>query len=339
MPDTMTAAPPMIDRFGRAVTYLRLSVTDRCDLRCTYCMAERMQFLPKAELLDLEELEAVASAFIARGARKIRITGGEPLVRRDITSLFDRLGARLGYGLDELTLTTNGTQLDVHAARLASAGVRRVNVSLDTLDHDRFREITRRGGLDKVLAGIDAAQAAGLKVKINTVALKQQNLDEIPDMVAWAHGRGMDMTLIEVMPLGETGEDRFDQYVPLPMVRDRLAARWTLTDLPRTDSTGGPSAYVRVEETGGRLGFITPLTNNFCAGCNRMRVTCTGRIYMCLGQDTHVDLRDALRTGGPDALDAAIDRALGAKPERHDFAITQAGAAPALDRHMSLTGG
>ncbi len=339
MPDTLTAAPPMIDRFGRAVTYLRLSVTDRCDLRCTYCMAERMQFLPKADLLDLEELEAVAATFIARGVRKIRITGGEPLVRRDIAALFDRLGARRGHGLDELPLTPNGTQLDAHAEDLARAGVRRVNVSLDTLDSVRFREITRRGGLDRVLAGIDAAQAAGLKVKINTVALKQQNLDEIPDMVAWAHGRGMDMTLIEVMPLGETGEDRFDQYVPLPMVRDRLAARWTLTDLPRTDTSGGPSAYVRVEETGGRLGFITPLTNNFCAGCNRMRVTCTGRIYMCLGQDAHVDLRDALRTGGPDALDAAIDRALGAKPERHDFAIDHAGAAPALDRHMSLTGG
>ncbi|MEL7481821.1 MAG: GTP 3',8-cyclase MoaA [Pseudomonadota bacterium] len=336
----MSKAPAtMVDPFGRQVTYLRLSVTDRCDLRCSYCMAERMVFLPKKELLTLEELDAVATAFIDRGVRKIRITGGEPLVRRDIPTLFERLGTRLGDGLDELTLTTNATLLAQFAAQLYGAGVRRVNVSLDTLKADRFEEITRRGKLDAVLAGIDAAQAAGLKVKINTVALKQQNLDEIPAMVAWAHGRGMDMTLIEVMPLGETGEDRFDQYVPLPMVRDRLESQWRLTDLPRTDMTGGPSTYVRVEETGGRLGFITPLTNNFCAGCNRMRVTCTGRIYMCLGQDDHVDLRDAVRTGGPEALHAAINRALGAKPEKHEFAIDRRGAAPALGRHMSLTGG
>ncbi|MEL6245694.1 MAG: GTP 3',8-cyclase MoaA, partial [Pseudomonadota bacterium] len=332
---------PMIDRFGRQITYLRLSVTDRCDLRCTYCMAERMTFLPKADLLSLDELERVAGAFIDRGVRKIRITGGEPLVRRDVRTLIDRLGVRLGDDLDELTLTTNATQLEEHAQAIAAAGVRRVNVSLDTLDRDRFREITRRDALDKTLAGLDAAQAAGLKVKINTVALKHQNADEIPNIIAWAHGRGMDVSLIEVMPLGETGEDRFDQYLPLTMVRDVLAAQWSLEPLARTDPNAGPSDYVRVAETGGKLGFITPLTNNFCAGCNRMRVTCTGRIYMCLGQDDHVDLRAALRdSDDPDAaLNAALDRALGAKPERHEFEIERRAADPALTRHMSTTGG
>jgi len=339
MPDgqTLLTSRPLTDRFGRTVTYLRLSVTDRCDLRCSYCMAEHMTFLPKPDLLTLEELGDVAEAFIARGVRKVRITGGEPLVRKGIMSVFDRLGAHLGNGLDELTLTTNGTQLAAHASALYAAGVQRVNISLDTLDAGRFHEITRRGLLGPVLEGIDAALAAGLKVKINTVALKHQNAAEIPDMIEWAHRTGMDMTLIEVMPLGETGEDRVDQYIPLPMIRDQLEQRWTLEDAPQNDANAGPSAYVRIKETGGKLGFITPLTNNFCAGCNRVRVTCTGRIYMCLGQDDHVDLRDVLRSGGD--VNAALDAALGAKPERHEFEIKRRGEAPALPRHMSMTGG
>ncbi|MCA8899760.1 MAG: GTP 3',8-cyclase MoaA [Hyphomonas sp.] len=339
-----TAAPaklPLVDRFGRQVTYLRLSVTDRCDLRCAYCMSEKMTFLPKAELLSLEELEQVAASFVKRGVRKIRITGGEPLVRKDILHLFERLGLLLGNGLDELTLTTNGTLLDKFAQPLAAAGVRRVNISLDSLDPVRFREITRLGDLEQVLRGIDAARDAGLKVKLNTVVLKHQNLNDIPDMIAWAHAEGMDLTLIEVMPLGETGEDRIDQYEPLSTVRHMLDAHWTLTDEPRTDHQGGPSRYMRVTETGGRVGFIAPLTNNFCAGCNRVRVTCTGRIYMCLGQDDHVDLRAALRTSDDPgaALDAALDRALRAKPEKHEFEIRTRGEAPALPRHMSMTGG
>ncbi len=340
MPDTQSFERPLIDSFGRQVTYLRLSVTDRCDLRCTYCMAEHMTFLPRKDLLTLEELETVARAFIARGVRKIRITGGEPLVRKGIISLFQALGEELGRGLDELTLTTNATRLADHAEALYRAGVRRVNVSLDSIDPDRFREITRRGDLSQVLEGIEAAAAAGLKVKINTVALKHQNASELPAMVEWAHANGHDMTLIEVMPLGDTSEDRFDQYLPLTMVRDELEQRWTLEDLPADTAHAGPSRYVRIAQTGGKLGFITPLTNNFCAGCNRMRVTCTGRIYMCLGQDDHVDLRAALRGETPDtALDDALGRALGAKPERHDFRIETPGAAPALPRHMSVTGG
>ena len=332
---------PLVDKFGRQITYLRLSVTDRCDLRCTYCMPELMRFLPKPDLLSLEELETVASAFIARGVRKIRITGGEPLVRKGILSLFEALGAQLGRSLEELTLTTNATLMSEFAAPLFAAGVRRVNISLDSLDSDTFSAITRGGNLSRVLSGIDAAQAAGLHVKINTVALKHQNAHEIPGMVTWAHARGMDITLIEVMPLGDTSEDRFDQYVPLPMIRDELEQQWTLTDLPKTGHTAGPSAYARVAETGGRVGFITPLTNNFCAGCNRVRVTCTGRIYMCLGQDDHVDMRSILRAqdNQPAALDAALDAALGAKPERHEFEINQAGAAPKIQRHMSTTGG
>lgn len=337
MADTQHNPASLVDRFGRHVTYLRMSVTDRCDLRCAYCMSERMTFLPKTDLLTLGELEQVAAAFIARGVRKIRITGGEPLVRRGILDLMQRLGGMLGHGLDELTMTTNGTQLATYADGLYAAGVRRLNVSLDSLQPDRFAEITRRGHLDKVLHGIEAAQNAGLKIKINTVALKHQNMDEIPAMVEWAHARGMDMTLIEVMPLGETGDDRVDQYVPLPMVREQLEQNWTLSDLPSTDATGGPSAYTHIQETGGRLGFITPLTNNFCAACNRVRLTCTGRIYMCLGQEDHVDLRDVLRNGGD--VNAALDRALGAKPERHEFAITARNQKPALARHMSLTGG
>ncbi|MCH2456548.1 MAG: GTP 3',8-cyclase MoaA [Henriciella sp.] len=343
MPDGHTALKPapLTDRFGREISYLRLSVTDRCDLRCTYCMAEHMSFLPKKDLLRLEELQTVADAFIRRGVRKIRITGGEPLVRKDIMFLFEGLGDRLGNGLDELTLTTNATQLETHADALVKAGVKRVNVSLDTLDPDMFREITRRGDYEKVMRGIEAGAAAGLKIKINTVALRHQNADEIPHMVEWAHSHGYDMTLIEVMPLGITGEDRYDQYIPLFDIRDELERRWTLTPEDARDANGGPSRYVRIAETGGRLGFITPLTNNFCAGCNRVRVTCTGRIYMCLGQEDHVDLRAALRES-PDpqaALDEALDRALIAKPERHDFAINQRGQGPALDRHMSVTGG
>ena len=340
MPDTQSFERPLIDGFGRQVSYLRLSVTDRCDLRCTYCMAEHMSFLPRKDLLTLEELETVARAFIARGVRKIRITGGEPLVRKGILGLFESLGRELGHGLDELTLTTNATRLAEFAGDLYRAGVRRVNVSLDSINPGRFREITRRGDLEQVLGGIAAAAEAGLRVKINTVALKHQNADEIPAMIEWAHANGHDITLIEVMPLGDTSEDRFDQYLPLTMVRDELETRWTLTDLPQDRAHAGPSRYVRVAETGGKLGFITPLTNNFCAGCNRMRVTCTGRIYMCLGQDDHVDLRAALRGEAPGpGLDAALARALGAKPERHDFRIETPGAAPALPRHMSVTGG
>ena len=342
MADGFTPTPiPMLDTFGRRVSYLRLSVTDRCDMRCTYCMAENMTFLPKADLLGTDEMVEVCDAFIARGVRKIRITGGEPLVRKDIMTLFQQLGRRLGSSLDELTLTTNGSQLARYARQLKAAGVERLNISVDAIDPDRFLNITRRGNLDKVLAGIDAADAAGLKIKINTVALKNQNADHIPAMVEWAHGRGFDMTLIEVMPMGDAGPDRFDQYIPLFDIRDALATRWTLEDAPHSDANAGPSRYVRIRETGGRLGFITPLTNNFCAGCNRMRVTCTGRIYMCLGQEDHVDLRAALRESSDPrtALNRALDRALGAKPEKHDFAIREPGQQPTLSRHMSVTGG
>lgn len=334
-------AKPLVDPFGRHVSYLRMSVTDRCDLRCTYCMAERMVFLPKKDLLSLEELEQVAESFIARGVKKIRITGGEPLVRQGIGDLFTRLGTHLGNGLDELTLTTNGTLLAQYADTLVAAGVKRVNVSLDTIDPDTFKRITRRGDLDKVLAGIDAALATGLKIKINTVALKHDNSHQIPDLIAWAHSKGMDITLIEVMPLGETGEDRIDQYLPLTMVQDTLAKKWTLTSENALRENAGPSRYYDISETSGKVGFITPLTNNFCAGCNRMRVTCTGRIYMCLGQDDHIDLRAALReSSNPEAaLSAALDHALHRKPEKHDFAIDRRGDAPALPRHMSVTGG
>lgn len=331
--------PPLTDRFGRTVTYLRLSVTDRCDLRCTYCMPERMQFLPRRDVLSLEELEEIATAFIRRGVRKIRITGGEPLVRRDVRLLFQRLGTQLGTGLDELTLTTNATRLADHAAELAKAGVRRVNVSLDTVDAAAFRRISRNGDLAQVLRGIEAAQAAGLKVKINTVVLKEDNVAHIPTLIEWAHERGIDVTLIEVMPLGETGEARLDQFYPLTELQATLATRWTLSPLP-APVNGGPSRYQEIAETGGRVGFISPLTENFCAGCNRVRVSCTGRIYMCLGREDYVDLRAALReTVDPAAaLNTALDQALGAKPEAHDFAIDEDGQnGPA--RHMSLTGG
>ena len=329
------------DQFGRQISYLRLSVTDRCDLRCTYCMAEKMTFLPKADLLSVDEFERVARAFIERGVRKIRVTGGEPLVRKDICALFSRLSTYLGRGLEELTLTTNATQLSDYAERLKDWGVRRINVSLDSLDPQHFQEITRRGDLNKVLAGINAALRAGLKIKINTVALRHQNADEIPHMIEWAHGKGMDITLIEVMPLGETGEDRIDQYIPIPMLVDQLQERFTLTTVGSNHLNGGPARYYEVSETGGRLGLITPLTNNFCAGCNRVRVTCTGRIYMCLGQDDHIDLRAALRgSSNPEAaLNNCLDQAIFRKPERHEFEIKRRGSKPALPRHMSVTGG
>jgi cyclic pyranopterin phosphate synthase len=328
----------MIDPFGRRITYLRVSVTDRCDFRCVYCMPEHMSFVPRAELLTLEELERLCQAFIGKGVERIRITGGEPLLRRDVMQLFRRLGGRLGDGLRELTLTTNGSQLARFAGELYKSGVRRVNVSLDTRDPEKFRAVTRRGDLHKVLSGIEAAQDAGLGVKINMVALKGVNEDEIEVMLLWAHGEGMDLTLIETMPLGEIDAARVDQYLPLPLVRARLAQRYTLEEC--SYRTGGPARYVRVAETGGRLGFITPLTHNFCESCNRVRVTCTGMLYMCLGQDDSADLRAPLRESNDDALlERAIDQAISRKPKGHDFMIDRRHTAPALTRTMSLTGG
>jgi cyclic pyranopterin phosphate synthase len=325
----------LIDPFARPITYLRVSVTDRCDLRCVYCMAEDMSFLPKAEILTLEELETLCTAFIAAGVRKLRITGGEPLVRRNVLSLIDRLGRRLGHGLDELTLTTNGTQLARHAEALARAGVRRINVSLDTLDPDRFARLTRWGRLETVLAGIFAARDAGLKVKINAVALRGENEDEFDDLLAWCGRHGFDLCLIETMPMGEIDADRADQYLPLSLVRARLRRSWTLDE---TDyRTGGPARYVTLRETGQRLGFITPLTHNFCEDCNRVRLTVTGTLYMCLGQEDAADLRTPLRRG--DDLDAAIRDAIARKPRGHDFAIGRRARAPAVARHMSVTGG
>ena len=332
-------ARPLIDPFERAITYLRVSVTDRCDFRCVYCMSEHMTFLPKADLLTLEELDRLCSVFVARGVRKLRLTGGEPLVRRGIMTLVGSLSRHLATGdLNELTLTTNGSQLPKYAAELAGHGVRRINVSLDTLDPDKFRAITRWGEFDKVLAGIDAAQAAGLAVKVNAVALKGVNEDELADLVRWAHGRGMDLTIIEVMPLGDIGEDRLDQYIPLSIVRARLAERFTLHEIDYR--TGGPARYVRVAETGGRLGFITPLTHNFCESCNRVRLTCTGTLYMCLGQEDAADLRTPLRASeGNDLVNAAIEEAISRKPKGHDFIIDRRHKRPALARHMSVTGG
>jgi len=329
----------LIDPFGREITYLRVSVTDRCDFRCVYCMSENMSFLPKADLLTLEELDRLCSAFVARGVRKLRLTGGEPLVRRGVMTLFASLSRHLQSGaLEELTLTTNGSQLAKYASELAALGVKRINVSLDTLDADKFRAITRWGELDKVLTGIDAAQSAGLKVKINAVALKGVNEDEIPDLIAWAHGRNMELTLIEVMPLGDVGEGRLDQYLPLSMVRARLAERFTMSDIDYR--TGGPARYVRIAETGGTLGFITPLTHNFCESCNRVRVTCTGTLFMCLGQEDAADLRKPLRASeGNDLLDRTIDNAIARKPKGHDFVIDRRHQRPALSRHMSVTGG
>lgn len=335
----MSETVNMIDPFGRAITYLRVSVTDRCDFRCVYCMAEDMHFLPKKDLLSLEELERLCSVFIEKGVRRLRLTGGEPLVRKNIMHLVRQLSRHLESGaLDELTLTTNGSQLARFAGELARCGVRRVNVSLDTLDPQKFRAITRWGNLDKVMQGIDAAQEAGLRVKINAVALKGFNEDEIPEMLTWAHGRGMDMTLIETMPMGEIDADRTDQYLPLSQMRARLEERFTLTDTPY--KTGGPARYVEVAETGGRLGFITPLTHNFCESCNRVRLTCTGTLYMCLGQEDAADLRAPLRASeGNELVSRAIDEAISRKPRGHDFVIDRNTKRPAVSRHMSVTGG
>jgi cyclic pyranopterin phosphate synthase len=332
-------APPLVDPFGRSISYVRVSVTDRCDFRCVYCMAEHMTFLPKVDILSLEELDRLCSAFVARGVKKLRLTGGEPLVRRGIMTLVGSLSRHLQSGaLDELTITTNGSQLEKYAQELAACGVKRINVSIDTRDPDKFRTITRWGELAQVMRGVAAAQRAGLAVKINTVALKGVNEDELPDLLTWAHGKGMDLTLIEVMPLGEIGDLRVGQYLPLSLVRARLAERFTLDDIDYR--TGGPARYVRVAETGGRLGFITPLTHNFCESCNRVRVTCTGTLFMCLGQEDAADLRAPLRASeGNDLLHAAIDAAIARKPKGHDFIIDRRHKRPALARHMSVTGG
>ena len=329
----------MIDPFGRTISYLRVSVTDRCDFRCVYCMSEHMSFLPKADLLTLEELERLCRAFVKKGVERIRFTGGEPLVRRNVMFLFERLGDELGRGsLKELTLTTNGSQLAQHARALAAAGVKRVNISLDTLDPDRFRAITRWGDYSKVRAGIDAAAEAGLAIKINTVALRGINEDEIPALLEWAHANRFDFTLIETMPLGEVDGDRVEHYLPLSLVRARLAQRYTLIESDYR--TGGPARYVEVAETGGRLGFITPLTHNFCESCNRVRLTCAGTLYMCLGQNDSADLRTPLRASKDDEeLARAIDDAIARKPKGHDFVIDRRHQKPALARHMSLTGG
>jgi GTP 3',8-cyclase len=336
---TAPAGGAMMDPFGRQVTYLRVSVTDRCDFRCVYCMAENMTFLPRADLLTLEELDRLCSAFIAKGVRKLRLTGGEPLVRKNIMWLFQALSRHLESGaLEEITITTNGSQLGKYASELAARGVRRINVSLDTHDPAKFREITRWGDFSKVVDGIRAAQAAGLKIKINMVALKGVNEGEIEDMIRWCHGEGMDITLIETMPLGDIEGDRTGQYLPLSVVRARLMDRLTLEDIPY--STGGPARYVQVRETGGRLGFITPLTHNFCESCNRVRITCTGTLFMCLGQNDAADLRAPLRASASDDLvSAAIDEAISRKPKGHDFVIGRHGQKPAVARHMSLTGG
>jgi cyclic pyranopterin phosphate synthase len=330
----------MIDPFGRSISYLRVSVTDRCDFRCVYCMAEDMTFLPKADLLSLEELERLCGAFIRRGVKKLRLTGGEPLVRKNVMSLFRGLGRHLDSGaLEELTLTTNGSQLAKYATDLAAVGVRRVNVSLDSLDKDKFRTLTRWGDLDQVMRGLDAAQQAGLQVKINAVALRGVNDMEFDDLIRWSHGRGMDLTLIEVMPMGDIGnENRVDQYLPLSLARINIARSFTLTESDHR--TGGPARYFNVAETGGRLGFITPLTHNFCESCNRVRLTCTGTLYMCLGQEDAADLRAPLRTSeSDDLLDQAITAAIARKPKGHDFIIDRRHTGPAVPRHMSVTGG
>ncbi|MFK4771420.1 MULTISPECIES: GTP 3',8-cyclase MoaA [Rhizobium/Agrobacterium group] len=328
----------MVDRYGRAVTYLRVSVTDRCDFRCTYCMAENMTFLPKKDLLTLEELDRLCSAFVAKGVRKLRLTGGEPLVRKNIMYLVRSIGRHIEAGdLDELTLTTNGSQLARHAQELYDCGVRRINISLDTLDPDKFKTITRWGDFCKVMEGIDAAQKAGLKIKLNAVALKDFNDGEMPEMIRFAHGRGMDLTVIETMPMGEIEEDRTDRYLPLSALREDLERQFTFRDI--LYKTGGPARYVEVAETGGRLGFITPMTHNFCEGCNRVRLTCTGTLYMCLGQNDAADLRAALRASDdPAVLSEAIDEAISRKPKGHDFIINRNNR-PAVSRHMSVTGG
>ena len=329
----------MIDPFGREVSYLRVSVTDRCDFRCVYCMSEHMSFLPKADILSLEELDRVCSAFIKNGVKKLRLTGGEPLVRRNIMSLFKNLSRHLISGdLKELTLTTNGSQLTKYAAELVDCGVKRVNISLDTLNAEKFKKLTRWGDIDKVLNGIFAAKSAGLTVKINTVALKNFNENEIEDLIRWCGSEDNDLTLIETMPLGDIGSDRLDQYLPLSKVRKNLEKKFTLTDIDH--KTGGPARYVSVKETGKKLGFITPLTHNFCEGCNRVRLTCTGTLFMCLGQDDAADLRAPLRASeGNDLLNKAIVEAIGRKPKGHDFVIDRSGQKPAVTRHMSVTGG
>jgi cyclic pyranopterin phosphate synthase len=339
MPALASQNPVLIDPFGRTVNYVRVSVTDRCNLRCTYCMSEDMQFLPKRDLLSLEELDRLCTAFVHRGVRHLRLTGGEPLMRRGILDLVRGLGRHLkDGGLQELTLTTNGVRLREFASGLAEAGVKRINVSLDSLDRAIFARVARADRLPQVLDGIAAAQDAGIRVKINTVALKRDNLAELPALIQWAHDGGMDITLIETMPMGAIEEDRTDQFVSLASVRQTLDSYWTLTDLPERSS--GPARYVRVAETGGRLGFITPLSHNFCESCNRVRVTCTGTLYMCLGQEGAVDLRAPLRASEGDALlQAAIDEAMAAKPKGHDFLLPRRGAAPAVRRHMSVTGG
>lgn len=335
-------ASAMIDPFGRSITYLRVSVTDRCDLRCVYCMTDDMTFLPRPEVLSLEELDRLCGAFIRLGVEKIRITGGEPLVRRGVATLFRSLGARLvsgqQNGLRELTVTTNGTQLAGHAQALHQAGVRRLNVSLDTLDSKKFSTITRGGRLDRVFDGVFAARDAGLAVKVNAVALRGVNEDEFDALLAWCGRHRFDLCLIETMPMGETGTDRTDLYLPLSLVRARLRRRWTLTETGYT--TGGPARYFDVAETGTRLGFITPMTHNFCEGCNRVRLTCTGRLFLCLGQDDSADFRAPLRAGAGDAaLEAAILAAIAGKPKGHDFIIDRRRDAPAVARHMSVTGG
>jgi cyclic pyranopterin phosphate synthase len=339
IPGSSTASPALVDPFGRQISYLRVSVTDRCDFRCVYCMSEHMTFLPKPDLLTLEELDRLCTAFVARGVGKLRITGGEPLVRRDIMTLFRSLSRHLDSGaLQELTLTTNGSQLMRFAKELAGYGIKRINVSLDTLDAAKFKALTRWGDLSKVLAGIDAAQEAGIHVKINAVALKGDNENEIAPLMEWAHGRGMDLALIEVMPLGDVGTERVDQYLPLSLVRARLTERYTLEDIDFR--TGGPARYVSVKETGGKLGFITPLTHNFCEGCNRVRLTCTGTLYMCLGQEDAADLRSPLRASASnDMLYAAMSDAIARKPKGHDFVIDRRTKQPAVGRHMSHTGG
>ena len=331
----MIPSNPMIDSFGRRITYVRMSVTDRCDLRCRYCMAETMTFLPRSDMLSVEEIVRLADIFIGRGVKLIRLTGGEPLVRKGIERLVRELGKRIGRGLDELTLTTNGTQLERHANMLFESGIRRINVSLDSLDPARFRHITRRGDLARVLAGIEAASSAGLKIKINMVALKSLNEDEIGSMLRWCASEGHDLTLIETMPLGEVEEDRTANYLPLDDVRRRLEREFRLT--PSLTRTGGPARYYEVEGLGARLGFITPLTHNFCDGCNRIRVAATGTVFGCLGHDQKVELRNLLRTGGAGAVTQALDELLAGKPERHQFRIEA--VRPALQRHMSVTGG
>lgn len=327
----------LTDALGRRISYLRISVTDRCDLRCRYCMAERMSFLPKDQVLTLEEIALIADLFVSRGIRKIRLTGGEPLVRRDLIDLVRRIGRHLGDGLDELTLTTNGTRLAQHADSLFDAGVRRINVSLDSRDPERFAHVTRNGDIRSVQEGLAAAKASGLTVKINMVALKGVNEDEILPMLYWCDQQGFDLTLIETMPLGETGEDRTDHYLPLTKVVDQLRLHHELR--PLAHRTGGPSRYHAVGGLTARLGLITPLTNNFCADCNRMRMTCEGKIFMCLGHEDHVDLKTAFREGGLDAVGPLIDRALRLKPAAHDFRIGAGAPAAAVARHMSVTGG